>query len=195
MRVGAKIASGVVGLIVLLGIWWGYRRTDERTLVPRIQLFDTLDHAERRPLGATFEMAPVTIQGESHRAVMTPAGSRITWQVRLPERAVLQVLVGLKQEAWPIEGDGVLFRIGIGEGRIPYEELVNRVVNPYGRPEDRRWIPLTVDLGPYSGFKWSLFYHPGRLLWRIVFNTNAGLPGSVDTRGDMPVWAEPRILY
>jgi hypothetical protein len=191
MRLITTIASGAVLLIFALGIWWSVRTT----VVSNIELLDTLDRAERRPVGAAFPVTPVTVHGESHRAVLVPGGSRITWEVRLPRRAVLHVLVGLKEEAWSIEGDGVLFRIGIGEGRIPYEELVNRVVNPYGRSEDRRWIPLTVDLGPYSGFKWSLFYHPGQLLWRLVFNTNAGLPGSVDTRGDMPVWGEPRILY
>jgi len=164
-----------------------------RTLVPITNLLDTLDQAERRPLGATFDLATVTLSGETHRAVATPGGSRITWELHLPDRAVLQVLVALKEEAWTIEGDGVLFRVGIAEGRT-HEDLLTRVVNPYGQPDDRKWIPLTVDLGAYSGFKWSLFYHPRGLLWRIVLNTNAGLPGSTDSRGDMPLWAEPRIL-
>lgn len=187
-----KLASLVVVLIAAIGLWWTF---GHRTMLPRIDLLESLDRTERRPLGATFPVVPITLGGETHRAVVALGGSRITWEVRLPRRATLQVFVGLKEEAWSIEGDGVLFRIGIGEGRIPYEELVNFVVNPYGRAEDRRWIPLTVDLSHYSGFKWSLFYHPDRLLWRLVFNTNIGIPGGVDSRGDMPLWGEPRILY
>ena len=193
MRLGARAALGAIALAAALGVW-GVRRATDQTIVPPIDLLAVLDQTERRPIGATFDVTSVTLRGESHRAIAPPGGSRITWEIRLQERAVLQVFVGLKEEAWSTEGDGVLFRIGIGEGRIPYEELVNRVVNPFGRTEDRRWIPLTVDLGPYSGFRWSLFYHPGRLLWHLVFATNVSLPGGLDSRGDMPLWAEPRIL-
>ena len=165
----------------------------ERTLVPVTNLLDSIGQAERRPSGAAFDVVPVALQGETHAAVATPGGSRITWEMHLPDHAVLQVFVALKEEAWTIEGDGVLFRVGVAEGRT-HEDLVTRVVNPYAQPDDRRWIPLTIDLGPYSGFKWSLFYHPRDLLWRIVLNTNAGIPGSADTRGDLPLWGEPRIL-
>jgi hypothetical protein len=138
-------------------------------------------------------VTPVILNGETHRAISTPGASRITWEMPLPDGAVLQVAVALKPEAWTEEGDGVLFRIGIAEGRT-HEDVLTRLVNPYGQPEDRRWIPLTVDLRAYSGFKWSLFYHPRRLLWRVVFNTNPGLPGTNDTRADMPLWGDPQIL-
>lgn len=192
MRV-AKVAS-LVAVVVAAVTICSCGGAGNRTLVPVTNLLDTLDQAERRPFGSTFDVAPVTLRGETHRAVATPGGSRITWELHLPDRAVLQVLVALKEEAWTIEGDGVLFRVGVAEGRT-HEDLMTRVVNPYGQPDDRKWIPLTVDLGPYSGFKWSLFYHPRDLIWRIVLNTNAGLPGSTDSRGDMPLWAEPRILH
>lgn len=188
------VASGAFVLGAVLAFWAIAVRRDGGTLVPVTDLLDTLDQAERRPFGARFDVAPVTLQGESRRAIVTPGASRITWEQRLPDRAVLQVAVALKPEAWSVEGDGVLFRVGIAEGRT-HEDLVTRLVNPFGQPDDGRWIPLTVDLGAYSGFKWSLFYHPRRLLWRIVFNTNAGLPGSKDDRGDLPLWGDPKILH
>ena len=64
----------------------------------------------------------------------------------------------------------------------------------YGQPEDRRWIPISVDLGAHSGFKWSLFYHPRLLVWRIVLNTSAANPASTEHAGDLPLWGEPRLL-
>ena len=192
MRVAARAVSAVLVLIAAAAIC-SCGGAANRTLTPVVDLLDTLDQAERRPFGAAFDVAPVTLRGETHRAVAPPGASRITWDLHLPDRAVFQVLVALKEEAWTTEGDGVYFRISIAEGRTQ-EDLLARVVNPYGQPDDRRWIPLTVDLGGHSGFKWSLFYHPRRLLWRIGLHTNAGVPGSVDTRGDMPLWAEPRIL-
>lgn len=193
MRMASKAAWGIATAVVVLAVWVISGRTGRAPLVPVNDLLDSLAQAERRPAGAAFDVAPMTLNGESHRAVATPGASRITWELRLPDRAVLHVMVALRPEAWTVEGDGVLFRIGIAEGRT-HEDVVTRLVNPFGQPDDRRWIPLSVDLGPYSGFKWSLFYQPRRLLWRIVFNTNAGLPGSTDQRGDLPLWGEPRLL-
>ena len=55
-------------------------------------------------------------------------------------------------------------------------------------------FPISVDLGAHSGFKWSLFYHPRLLLWRIVLNTSAANPAGTEHAGDMPLWGEPRLL-
>jgi hypothetical protein len=192
MRIAGKVAS--IAVVLIVAATMSACGGGNRTLVPVRDLLDTLDQADRRPADAAFDVAPITLRGETHRAVATPAVSRMTWELHLPDRAVLQLLVAVKEEAWAIEGDGVLFRVGIGEGRT-HEDLVTRLVNPFGQPDDRKWIPLTIDLGPYSGFKWSLFYHPRDLLWRIVLNTNAGLPGSTDSRGDLPLWGEPRVLH
>ena len=157
-----------------------------------VDLVATFPAAERRPAGATFDVADITIGGESHRTIATPGISRVTWQVHIPARAVLKTAIALKPDAWAEQGNGVLFRIGVAEGRT-YEDLFTRLVDPFHVTDDRRWIPVTVDLSPYGGFKWSLFYHPSRLTWRVIFNTNSGPPGTDDRAGDLPLWAEPRI--
>ena len=193
MHPGSKAALGVASALVAALAWIVWSQAGGEAPAASTDLLDSLDQAERRPSGAPFDVSPVTINGESFRAVATPGASRMTWELRLPDRARIEVAVALKPEAWSVEGDGVLFRVGIAEGRT-HEDLVTRLVNPFGRPEDRRWIPLSIDLRGHSGFKWSLFYHPRRLLWRIVLNTNAGNPGSTDPRGDMPLWGEPRLL-
>jgi hypothetical protein len=157
-----------------------------------VDLVAAFPTAERRPAGASFDVADTTIGGESHRTIAPPAISRVTWQLHIPARAVLKTAIALKPEAWTEPGNGVLFRIGVAEGRT-YEDLFIRLVDPFHVVEDRRWIPVTVDLSPYGGFKWSLFYHPSRLTWRVIFNTNSGPPGTDDRTGDLPVWAEPII--
>jgi predicted small lipoprotein YifL len=161
-------------------------------LEPPVDLVDTFPTAERRPATASFDVAATAIGGESHRAIATPGISRVTWQLHIPARAVLTTAIALKPEAWTEQGNGVLFRIGVAEGRT-YEELFTRLVDPFHVVEDRRWIPVTVDLSAYGGFKWSLFYHPSRLTWRVIFNTNAGQPGTDDRTGDLPLWGQPII--
>jgi hypothetical protein len=190
MSAGSR-ASLVVAMAIAAAVAWIV--ASQTGPASAVDLLDGLGQAERRPFGGSFDVGPVTINGESIRAVAPPGASRITWEARLPDRAVLDVAIALKPEAWSVEGDGVLFRVGIADERN-YEEHVNRVVNPFGRPDDRRWIHLVVDLAQYSGFRWSLFFHPRRMLWRIILNTNAGIPGSTDQRGDMPLWGEPRLL-
>ena len=190
---GSKAAIGLAGAIVAVLAWIVWSQAGSAAPSTPTDLIDSLQTAERRPSAAVFDVGPVTIDGESIRAVATPAASRITWELRLPDRARLEIALALKPEAWSVPGDGVLFRVGIAEGRT-HEDVVTRVVNPYGRPEDRRWIPISVDLGAHSGFKWSLFYHPRLLVWRIVLNTSAANPAGTEHRGDMPLWGEPRLL-
>ncbi len=161
-------------------------------LEPPVDLLETFPSADRRPATASFELADIMIGGESHRAIATPGISRLTWQLHLPARAVLKTAIALKPDAWTEPGNGVLFRIGVAEGRT-YEELFTRLVDPFHVVDDRRWIPISIDLSRYGGFKWSLFYHPSRLTWQVIFNTNAGPPGTDDRTGDLPLWAEPTI--
>lgn len=193
VNTGTRSAVGIAGVLVAAVAWMVWSQAGSAAPGTPTDLIDSLGTAERRPSAAVFDVSPVTINGESIRAVATPAASRITWELRLPDRARLEVAVALKPEAWTVAGDGVLFRVGIAEGRT-HEDIVTRVVNPYGRPEDRRWIPISVDLGGHSGFKWSLFYHPRVILWRIVLNTSAANPASAEHLGDLPLWGEPKLL-
>ena len=193
VNTGSRLAIGIAGVLVAAMAWTVWSQAGSAAPGTPIDLIDSLGAAERRPSAAVFDVSPVTINGESIRAVATPAASRITWELRLPDRARLEIAVALKPEGWTVAGDGVLFRVGIAEGRT-HEDIVTRVVNPYSRPEDRRWIPISVDLGGHSGFKWSLFYHPRLILWRIVLNTSAANPASAEHLGDLPLWGEPKLL-
>ena len=93
----------------------------------------------------------------------------------------MRTSLALRPAAWELFGDGVLFRIGVSDGRV-YEELLNQLVDPIGTPEDRRWLPVVVDLSGYGGVEVD-----------VIFNTNPGLPGVMDFSNDWAVWGEPEI--
>jgi hypothetical protein len=50
-----------------------------------------------------------------------------------------------------------------------------------------------VSLAAYGGFKWSLFYQPGRRIWSIVFNTAPAL-GVAPACPPRPLWGAPVIV-
>ena len=60
-------------------------------------------------------------------AVAPTAGTRITWHAQVPDDGWLSVNVALKPEAWTQEGDGVLFFVGVSDGRA-YEQLFSQHV-------------------------------------------------------------------
>ena len=46
------------------------------------------------------------------------------------------------------------------------------------------WTPIRVDLGPYSGRQWSVFYRPATITWDLILNADHG--GTV-------AWARPLV--
>jgi hypothetical protein len=55
-------------------------------------------------------------------------------------------------------------------------------------PGAREWTDLRVDLSAYAGWKWSLFYRPDRIVWRLVLAADA-----VDNGTATVLWGEPRV--
>jgi hypothetical protein len=135
----------------------------------------------RRPTPDVFTVRDVTIAGVSRKSITVEQPSRMAWSVTLPDSARIETELARQEEAWSRAGDGVLFRIGISLGGR-YDELLTQVVNPFERADDRRWVPVSLDLAPYVGRDVSL-----------IFNTGSGLAG--DNRdNDRAVWGAPRLL-
>lgn len=95
-----------------------------------VDLIAQLQTAEKRPASGTFEVVDAELNGEKRRAIYTVPESRITWKVRVPDDAWLRVMVGMKPDSYTTEGDGVLFRVGVSDGR-GYEPLFQQHVNPF----------------------------------------------------------------
>lgn len=149
-----------------------------------VDLVDALPQATRGPSPDAFSVVDATLNGDSRRAILVEQPSRLTWRIDVPDGAWLTLAFGIREDAWMIEGDGVLFQVGISDGD-EWTELFSLVANPFANPSDRRWHDLEVDLSSYAGRSVDL-----------IFNTRPGPPDppSDDRRGDAALWAEPRVV-
>lgn len=151
----------------------------------RVDMISMFDGVQKRPDASAFTLADITLSGETMRAieVAPAAGTRLIWKVTVPEDGWLHVAVGMKPEAWESEGDGVLFLVGVSDGRA-YDQLFTQHVDPFGNAADRRWIPVKVDVSAYGGEEVD-----------VILNTVASLPKKEsDSRNDFAVWGEPQLV-
>jgi len=177
---GKRWIGVAVLAIALAATLWTVFGGSERP--PAVALANVFAEAEKRPVPDAFSLKEVTIGEDSRRSISVPPASRLIFRVVVPKDAWLRTAVAIEPQGWQQEGDGVLFRIGVSDGRA-YDALFQLHVNPFSSTADRRWIPVTIDLSAYGGRS-----------MQIIFNTNSSLPGhGDDARGDMPVWAEPAI--
>jgi hypothetical protein len=175
------IVLGVVA--VLIAGWWFIRRGGSSQAVSLIDRFDVADKRPKDP--DLFAIEDVTIKGETKKAItIKPTiGTRITFKTHVPDDGWLRVAVGLKEEAWTLEGDGVRFMALVSDGRAS-DELFIQDVNPFANQNDRRWIPVMVDLSAYAGEDVD-----------IMLNTYGSAPGRPgDVRNDLAVWGTPEIV-
>ena len=147
--------------------------------VPVVDLLRELDAAEKRP-PAGFALASHEEDGVVRAAIVAAVPSRLTIPLPMPRRGALRAFVAL-------DGDNpaaaVRFRVGVSDHRI-YEGLNEIIVTG----ERGGWVELRTDLSAYAGFKWSLFYRPERIVWRLVLAADA--INAVPVRG---VWSTPEI--
>ena len=175
---GNRAALAAVVVIVVLAA--GCRNS-----AANVDLIEQLPAATKQPSTATFPVNDVTINGETYKSIEATPPTRLIWKVRIPEDAWLRVHVGMKQESWTAEGDGVLFYVVASDGRSD-EKLFEQYVNPFANTGERKWIPVMVDLSHYAGEEVS-----------IIFNTRTSPPANPprdDNRNDFAVWGAPEIV-
>ena len=174
------VLAVVAVLVVAVAAWFWLRSGSEQITV---DLVNTFSAAQKRPSAESFTSGPVTIAGVTKESIQPREPSRITYtQVTVPQNGSLKVSLALLEQGWTMDGDGVMFRIGVSTGGR-YDELLNIMRNPFANPNDRNWHDVTVDLSEYAGEKVDL-----------VFNTNSSAPGGDNRNGDFPVWGAPRIV-
>ena len=171
------VAGAVVGLLGLI-VW-------SRSMGSAVMFADLVDHfpkaTQARPNPEAFVVGDVTIGGRMLKSIGVNQASRIVWTETMPANAWLEVSLGVREEAWARQGDGVLFLVGISHAG-KYDELVSLIVNPFANPADRQWYPLLLDLSPYAGQEVE-----------IIFNTRPGV-GDATADNDLGVWGAPRIV-
>jgi hypothetical protein len=186
MTRSTRLLLGAVALVAVLAVWLFYRPGADNVAIDLLSEFPNAKL--KQPSAEVFEVADVSLGGDSKRAIFAKDQSRITWAVTVPDGAWLKVSIGLKEEAWKTEGDGVYFFISVSDGP-KYEEIYQLVVNPFANASDRGWKNVTLDLSPYAGNTVNL-----------MFNTRASPPATPgvaqrnDVRGDMPLWGEPQVV-
>lgn len=179
----AAIAAVVVVVLVAVG-WLLFRRAAPGESIDLIAA-DRFEAATKKPAADAFALVDATLNGDTRRsiAVQPVPGTRVIWKVRVPDDAWLDVAVGLQPEAWTKEGNGVLFFVGVSDGRA-YEELFSLHVNPFANAGERKWVPVMVDLSTYSGEEVE-----------IILNTRSHSPGQQeDTNNDLALWGAPKIV-
>lgn len=180
MKGNRAVVAVVAAVVLLVAGWWLFSRGSATVSVNLIERFDT---AKKAPAEGALEVIDADLNGERQRAISAPPDTRLTYTVQVPDDAWLKVAVGLKPEVWELEGDGVLFFVGVSDG-AQFEELFNQHVNPFANPGDRKWIPVWVDLSAYAGEEVEL-----------IFNTRTGPAGKAgDARNDAALWGSPEIV-
>jgi len=128
--------------------------------------------------GARQDFAPAE-DGPVPALFMT-APARVTWTLQFPETAEVVARVAIVDGS--ATGRGVTIRLGISDNRR-YHELLREQL-PAGVPgSPLSWTTIRGDLHEYSGWKWSLFYQPSRLTWRLIVNADATPGGTVAWAG------------
>lgn len=173
---------GGLGLVAIVVAYLALRPAGDRIA---FDLVEQLPNAkDRRPNPDVFSVVDATLAGKRERAILTKQPSRIKYNITVPDEAWLKFSLGLLEESWTTQGDGVLFQVLVVSGPENVE-LLSLVVNPYGNPSDRGWQPLVLDLSQFAGENVDL-----------VFNTYASPPPNTerDRNGDAALWGAPRIV-
>jgi hypothetical protein len=181
-----KVAAALAGLAVVLALvaFWVLRSGGTAVAIDLISLLPEAQKVSQwaGPGDPPFTVRNISLAGESHQAVFAPAFTRIRWKVQVPRRGVLEVHYALREDAWTGDGNGVVFSIGVSDGRS-FEEFVREAVNPKDNDRDRRWLSATIDLAAYEG-----------QLVELNFNTYSGpRRNDPDQRNDFALWGDPRI--
>jgi hypothetical protein len=143
-----------------------------------VNLLRELDQAEKRPpLG--FEIANREIAGVARPSLIVPVPSRLTIPLPLPRRGVLRASAALEPSSSEHSAASVRLRVGVSDDRI-YERLTDVVLTP----GQRGWVDVRTDLSAYAGWKWSLFYHPERMTWRVVSRQTPSMAFQLRPCGD-----------
>ncbi len=167
-------------LSIVLVILCGACRHVENAPVAVVTLIREIDRAEKRP-PTGFEIVTREIDGTVHPSIVVPVPSRVTIPLPLPRHGRLTAFAAIDPDSSQVP---VRVRIGISDDRV-YESLTETTLSP----GDPRWMALSTDLSAYAGWKWSLFYRPERVMWRLVLAADA--IGGAPTRA---LWGSPEIL-
>jgi hypothetical protein len=153
------------------------------------QVFSLLEHLEQARIVAPSDNHVMStsfkVAGELRPVLFHHPNSDIIFHgLGIGSTATLELGIGINEDVWNKEGDGVLFEVIVstsGNSQPAEETVYSRYLDPKNRPEDRRWVDEVIDLKPFANKVLS-----------ITFRTSSG-PAGNDTF-DWAGWSEPRLL-
>jgi predicted component of type VI protein secretion system len=147
-----------------------------------VDLIREMDRADKRPAGG-FAIAVQQVDGVARPAIVAQVPSRLTLALPLPRHGIFHAFVTLADGPPGAKAAPVRLRVGVSDHRI-YEGVSELIL----APGTGTWIDLRADLSAYAGWKWSLFYRPDRITWRVVLAADAteNVPATV-------LWGVPEI--
>ena len=173
-----RYALAIFAVILFAGC-----RHVEQPSIQAVNLLREVDAAEKRP-PAGFQIADREIDGVSRPSLVVPVPSRLTIPLPLPRDGMLRAFAALEPPRPGQPAASVRLRVGVSDDRI-YERLTDVVLTP----GQQGWVDVRTDLSAYAGRKWSLFYHPERVTWRVVLAADA-----IDGVPTTAVWGSPEIV-
>lgn len=134
------------------------------------------------------------VGGEGREVIFMIPPAAAEWTLTLPAASGIVLTTGLvvssrlptrgdADAGWgdkPPPGDGVRFRLSVERMDGSSAELLSRWVDPWRREEDRRFVPVSIDLDAYAG---------ETIVVRLT--TDPGPSG--DTEWDLSGWVSPRV--
>jgi hypothetical protein len=141
-----------------------------------------MDRADQRPPGG-FAVADYRLAEAAYPAIAAAVPSRLTVPLPLPRHGTFHAFVALAPAAANAPTT-VRARIGVSDDRI-YEGLEELILSS----TNQSWTEVRVDLSAYAGWKWSLFYRPERVVWRVVLAADA-----MDAVPATLLWGAPEVV-
>jgi hypothetical protein len=180
------LVGGLVLVVGLLG-WYFFKRGADNIAIDLVAQFPD---AIKQQDPTKFSVVSATLHGDTKQAILvtedTPEccpATRLKYKLTVPDNAWLRVGLGLKEEAWTQQGDGVLFRVTVSVGSTN-DLLLSMHVDPFNNSADREWKDVFLDMSEYAGENVEL-----------IFLTNSSVQGGGDNRtGDLALWGAPRIV-
>ncbi len=170
-RILAAIAILAIGGVLLAALY------------PRTVILDLIAERART---ARVKVETVSIGGTRLPAIVVGKRKRVSIEaVPVFPGAILTVSIGVREDVWDLDGDGVLFQIFAKEGD-ERTFLFSRYIDPKSRPEHRRWITVDIPLAEKLQVGYGL---PSRV--GLVLKTSAGFRGN--KRNDAAVWANLKV--
>jgi hypothetical protein len=155
-------------------------------LLPQRSYYDLITNrhvTERLVDPALFKVERWDILGEEHDVLFvhpaTSGSTALVYPVKIKPGTTLRAALAMAPQAWTAEGDGVTFSVFV-EDEAGFHLLYSQYIDPKHQQQDRRWLPIEVNLSTFKG-----------KLVRLILVVNSGPAG--DQRFDWAGWGEPRL--